>query len=68
MISLMWCGPMHIAGPFCFNKKSNIAQIYLDVLTEYVLSPHHLVNYQLQVFSNRTVHHVMEPWTSAVFE
>ena len=35
----VWCGIMHdkIMGPFFFAEKSITAQIYLDVLTEYVL-------------------------------
>ena len=34
----VWCGLMHdkIIGPFFFAEKSITAQIYLDVLTEYV--------------------------------
>ena len=35
---IVWCGIMHgkITGPFFFAEKSIIAQIYLDLLTEYV--------------------------------
>ena len=45
----VWCGIMHdkIIGPFFFAKKSITAQIYLDILTEYV-SPQ-LEQYQPQV-------------------
>ena len=45
----VWCGIMHdkIIGPFFFAEKSITAQIYLDVLTEYV-SPQ-LKQYQPQV-------------------
>ena len=45
----VWCGIMHekIIGPFFFAEKSIAAQIYLDVLTEYV-SPQ-LEQYQPQV-------------------
>ena len=45
----VWCGIMHdkIIGPFFFAEKSITAQIYLDVLTEYV-SPQ-LEQYQPQV-------------------
>ena len=34
----VWCGIMHdkIIGPFFFAEKSIAAQIYLDLLTEYV--------------------------------
>ena len=34
----VWCGIMHdkIIGPFSFAEKSITAQIYLDLLTEYV--------------------------------
>ena len=34
----VWCGIMHdkIIGPFFFAEKSITAQIYLDLLTEYV--------------------------------
>ena len=45
----VWCGIMHdkIIGPFFLAEKSITAQIYLDLLTEYV-SPQ-LEQYQLQV-------------------
>ena len=45
----VWCGIMHnkIIDPFFFAEKSTKAQIYLDVLTEYVLFK--LEQYQLQV-------------------
>ena len=45
----VWCGIMHdkIIGPFFFAEESITAQIYLDVLTEYV-SPQ-LEQYQPQV-------------------
>ena len=45
----VWCGIMHdkIISPFFFTERSIIAQIYLDVLTEYV-SPQ-LEQYQPQV-------------------
>ena len=45
----VWCGIMHdkIVGPFFFAEKSIAAQIYLDLLTEYV-SPQ-LEQYQPQV-------------------
>ena len=45
----VWCGILHdkIIGPFFFAEKSITAQIYLDVLTEYV-SPQ-LEQYQPQV-------------------
>ena len=35
---IVWCGIMHdkIIGPFFFAEKSITAQIYLDLLTEYV--------------------------------
>ena len=35
---IVWCGIMHdkIIGPFFFTEKSITAQIYLDLLTEYV--------------------------------
>ena len=48
----VWCEIMHvkIIGPFFFAEKSITAQIYLDLLTEYV-SPH-LEQYQpLVIFS-----------------
>ena len=46
---IMWCGIMHdkIISLFFFAEKSIIAQIYLDVLTEY-MSPQ-LKQYQPQV-------------------
>ena len=45
----VWCGIMHdkIIGPFFLAEKSITAQIYLNLLTEYV-SPQ-LEQYQLQV-------------------
>ena len=45
----MWCGIMHdkIIGPFFFAEKSITAQIYLNILTEY-MSPQ-LEQYQPQV-------------------
>ena len=45
----VWCGIMHdkIIGPFFFAEKSITAQIYLDLLTEYV-SPQ-LEQYQPQL-------------------
>ena len=45
----VWCGMMHnkMIGPFFFAEKSTTAQIYLDVLAEYV-SPQ-LEQYQPQV-------------------
>ena len=48
-----WCGIMHdkIIGPFFFAEKSITAQIYLDLLTEYV-SPQ-LEQYQPQVISQQ---------------
>ena len=35
---IVWCGIMHdkIIDPFFFAEKSTTAQIYLDLLTEYV--------------------------------
>ena len=46
---IVWCGIMHdkIIGPFLFTEKSIAAQIYLDLLTEYV-SPQ-LEQYQPRV-------------------
>ena len=49
----VWCGIMHdkIIGPFFFAEKSITAQIYLNVLTEYVSLQ--LEQYQPQVIFQR---------------
>ena len=35
----IWCGMMHnqIIGPFFFNEETITANVYLDLLTEYVV-------------------------------
>ena len=51
----VWCGIMHdkINGPFFFAEKSIIPQIYLNVLTEYMLPQ--FEQYQPQVIFHQDV-------------